>query len=44
MACGISGCAGCVVKTIEGGREHYRRVCVDDPVFDAAILPKFFPD
>lgn len=44
MACGIGGCAGCVVKTIENGREYYRRVCVDGPVFDAAILPEFFPD
>ena len=41
MACGIGGCAGCVVRTIEDGREHYRRVCVDGPVFDAAILPGF---
>jgi len=44
MACGIGGCAGCVVKTLEDGKEYYRRVCVDGPVFDAAILPEFFPD
>jgi len=43
MACGVGGCAGCVVKTVEDGREYYRRVCVDGPVFDAAILPEFFP-
>jgi len=42
MACGVGGCAGCVVKTVEDGQEHYRRVCVDGPVFDAAVLPAFF--
>ncbi len=41
MACGIGGCAGCVVKTIERGKEQYRRVCVDGPVFPADILPEF---
>jgi len=41
MACAIGGCAGCVVKTVEHGREHYRRVCVDGPVFPANILPEF---
>jgi len=41
MACGIGGCAGCVVKTIEQGEEKYRRVCVDGPVFPAALLPEF---
>ncbi|MDQ6960311.1 MAG: dihydroorotate dehydrogenase electron transfer subunit [Mariprofundaceae bacterium] len=41
MACGIGGCAGCVVKTIEHGKEQYRRVCVDGPVFPADILPGF---
>jgi len=41
MACGIGGCAGCVVKTIENGKEHYRRVCVDGPVFPADILPAY---
>jgi len=44
MACGVGGCAGCVVKTTENGREYYRRVCVDGPIFDAATLPEFFPD
>ncbi len=38
MACGIGGCAGCVVKTHEADGEHYRRVCVDGPVFPAAEL------
>ena len=41
MACGIGGCAGCVVKTKETDGEHYRRVCVDGPVFPADILPEF---
>ena len=41
MACGIGGCAGCVVKTIEEGTEKYRRVCVDGPVFPAGMLPEF---
>jgi len=41
MACGIGGCAGCVVKTIEAGGEYYRRVCVDGPVFPAEMLPEF---
>ncbi len=41
MACGIGGCAGCVVKTREADGEHYRRVCVDGPVFPASVLPDF---
>jgi len=41
MACGIGGCAGCVVKTNEADGEHYRRVCVDGPVFSAESLPEF---
>jgi len=41
MACGIGGCAGCVVKTSEADGEHYRRVCVDGPVFPAEMLPEF---
>jgi dihydroorotate dehydrogenase electron transfer subunit len=41
MACGIGGCAGCVVKTVEDGAEKYRRVCVDGPVFNAELLPEF---
>ncbi|RMH49769.1 MAG: dihydroorotate dehydrogenase electron transfer subunit [Zetaproteobacteria bacterium] len=40
MACGIGGCAGCVVRTVEQGVARYRRVCVDGPVFDAALLPE----
>ncbi|MDX8392885.1 MAG: dihydroorotate dehydrogenase electron transfer subunit [Mariprofundaceae bacterium] len=41
MACAIGGCAGCVVKTQEEDGEHYRRICVDGPVFSAEILPEF---
>ncbi len=41
MACGIGGCAGCVVRTVESDGEHYRRVCVDGPVFPAVMLPEF---
>lgn len=41
MACGLGGCAGCVVKTAEADGEHYRRVCVDGPVFPAGMLPEF---
>jgi len=41
MACAVGGCAGCVVKTIEDGKEKYKRVCVDGPVFDAETLPEF---
>jgi dihydroorotate dehydrogenase electron transfer subunit len=41
MACGLGGCAGCVVRTLEGNKEYYRRVCVDGPVFPADILPEF---
>jgi dihydroorotate dehydrogenase electron transfer subunit len=34
MACGFGACYGCVVATVDG----YRRVCLDGPVFDAALL------
>jgi dihydroorotate dehydrogenase electron transfer subunit len=34
MACGFGACHGCVVATVDG----YRRVCVDGPVFDGAVL------
>jgi NAD(P)H-flavin reductase len=34
MACGYGACFGCVVETTDG----YRRVCVDGPVFDGAVL------
>jgi len=35
MACGIGGCAGCVVRVQEGNVAAMRRVCVDGPVFDS---------
>ncbi|MDX8377335.1 MAG: dihydroorotate dehydrogenase electron transfer subunit [Mariprofundales bacterium] len=41
MACGIGGCAACVVQTNESGTIHYRRICVDGPVFPANVLPMF---
>ncbi len=34
MACGFGACYGCVVATTDG----YRRVCLDGPVFDGALL------
>lgn len=40
MACGVGGCAGCVVKTSENGVEKMQRVCVDGPVFDGKIVFK----
>jgi dihydroorotate dehydrogenase electron transfer subunit len=33
MACGLGLCYGCVVKTIDG-KEPYKRVCKEGPVFD----------
>jgi len=35
MACGVGGCAGCVVPVETGEGTAMRRVCVDGPVFDA---------
>jgi dihydroorotate dehydrogenase electron transfer subunit len=36
MACGVGGCAGCVVSVQEeDGGEAMKRVCVDGPVFEA---------
>jgi len=34
MACGFGACFGCVVETTDG----YKRVCVEGPVFDGAVL------
>jgi len=38
MACGFGVCVGCVVGTRTAREEplHYRRICVEGPVFDAA--------
>jgi dihydroorotate dehydrogenase electron transfer subunit len=35
MACGVGGCAGCVVQTETDQGTVMKRVCVDGPVFDA---------
>ncbi len=35
MGCGTGVCLGCVVQDIQG---HYRRACVEGPVFDSKIL------
>ncbi|MEJ2609085.1 MAG: dihydroorotate dehydrogenase electron transfer subunit [Candidatus Thiodiazotropha sp.] len=35
MACGVGGCAGCVVEVQTQDGPAMKRVCVDGPVFDA---------
>jgi len=35
MACGVGGCAGCVVEVQTATGPAMKRVCVDGPVFDA---------
>lgn len=35
MACGVGGCAGCVVELQTDNGPAMKRVCVDGPVFDA---------
>jgi dihydroorotate dehydrogenase electron transfer subunit len=35
MACGVGGCAGCVVRVETPEGSAMKRVCVDGPVFDA---------
>lgn len=35
MACGVGGCAGCVVQVETAEGPAMKRVCVDGPVFDA---------
>ena len=35
MACGVGGCAGCVVPVVTDEGTAMKRVCVDGPVFDA---------
>ncbi len=42
MACGVGGCAGCVVRVQEEDAIRYARVCVDGPVFSAECLPDFW--
>ena len=38
MACGVGGCAGCVVEVQTGQGPAMKRVCVDGPVFDARTV------
>lgn len=38
MACGVGGCAGCVVPVQIDGQRQMKRVCVDGPVFDGAAV------
>ncbi len=35
MACGVGGCAGCVVEVQTDSGSAMKRICVDGPVFDA---------
>jgi dihydroorotate dehydrogenase electron transfer subunit len=38
MACGVGGCAGCTVEVHTAGGIQMQRVCVDGPVFEAAMI------
>ncbi len=38
MACGVGGCAGCVVEVRTDNDVAMKRVCVDGPVFDATTV------
>lgn len=38
MACATGGCAGCTVKIRSAAGLAMKRVCVDGPVFDAALV------
>lgn len=38
MACGVGGCAGCAVPVKTPDGPAMKRVCVDGPVFDAAMV------
>ncbi len=38
MACGVGGCAGCVVEVQTDKGPAMKRVCVDGPVFDAQTV------
>lgn len=38
MACAIGGCAGCAVPVTTPEGRAMKRVCVDGPVFDAAVV------
>jgi dihydroorotate dehydrogenase electron transfer subunit len=38
MACAVGGCAGCTVRVNTPAGPAMKRVCVDGPVFDAAVV------
>lgn len=38
MACAVGGCAGCTVPVMTPAGRAMKRVCVDGPVFDAAVV------
>ena len=38
MACGVGGCAGCVVEVATDSGPAMKRVCVDGPIFDATTV------
>jgi len=38
MACGVGGCAGCVIEVQTDKGPAMKRVCVDGPVFDAKAV------
>lgn len=38
MACAVGGCAGCTVRLTTPDGPAMKRVCVDGPVFDAALI------
>ena len=38
MACGVGGCAGCVVRVTTAQGIAMQRVCVDGPIFDAETV------
>ena len=38
MACGVGGCAGCVIEVQTDKGPQMKRVCVDGPVFDARAV------
>ena len=38
MACGVGGCAGCVVEVQTPAGPRMQRVCVDGPVFEAGAV------
>ncbi len=41
MACAVGGCAGCTVEVQTPQGPAMKRVCVDGPVFDAALVANF---